>query len=275
MIKYINDYEKKYEQDLIKHLRGHNERFTGKVEFKNLYVYIVDENELIGGIALSCGWNWASMSKVHYKDLDTLKVLITNVWHQIQHEYLGIKFFSPIKERYDDFMSVGFTHQKKLEKLGEYDEFYYAVLTSYKESTKTSLEVIISDKPHEIYQKELDQKEEAFEKKHNLKDKTDDFMYIALEGDVCVGGVSGEIYEKTIYISRLAVDPAFKNQKIGSMLMKLVEEEAKTRGIQFLELGTTDFQARPFYEKLGYKVVFEMDDYPKGYKCYTLFKELL
>ena len=48
----------------------------------------------------------------------------------------------------------------------------------------------------------------------------------------------------------------------------------KVRSIKFLELGTTEFQAKPFYEKLGYKVVHEMDDYPKGYKCYTLFKEL-
>ena len=99
-------------------------------------------------------------------------------------------------------------------------------------------------------------------------------MFIALDGDQCIGGVSGDIYEKTIYVSRLAVDPLYKNQKIGSKLMSFVEEEANMRGIKFIELGTTDFQARPFYEKLGYKVVHETDDYPKGYKCYTLIKEL-
>lgn len=275
MIKYIKDIEKKYEQDLIKHLRGHNERFTGKVEFKNLYVYVVDENEFIGGIALSCGWNWASISMVYYKDLDTLKVLVTNVWNQIKDAYIGIKFFSPIKERYDDFISIGFIHQNKLEKLGEYEEFYYANMKALKEEALSEFQVIVSETPHETYQKELVLKEEAFEQKYGLKDKTDEFMWIALDEDICVGGVSGDIYEKTIYISRIAVDPAYKNQKIGTKLMHLVEEEAKSKGIKFLELGTTDFQARPFYEKLGYKVVHEMDDYPKGYKCYTLFKQLM
>ncbi|AUD63734.1 hypothetical protein BK010_09070 [Tenericutes bacterium MO-XQ] len=274
MIKYIKDQDKKFEQDLIKHLRGHNEKFTGKVEFKNLFVYIVDKSTLIGAISLSCGWNWASMSKVYYKDIEILQVLISKVWHHIKSDYLGIKFFSPIKERYDDFISVGFTHQIKLEKLGEYEEFYYAKLTSLKENIDSNLEVLVSDKPHDIYQKQLDEKEEAFEKKYGLQDKTNEFMFIALDGEICVGGVSGDIYENTIYVSRLAVDPLYKNQKIGSKLMSLVEEEAKIRGLKFIELGTTEFQARPFYEKLGYKVVHEMDDYPKGYKCYTLFKEL-
>ena len=274
MITYIKDNEKKYEQDLIKHLRGHNERFTGKVEFKNLYVYIVDETEFMGGIALSCGWNWASISKVYYKDQKILEALITYVWHHIKDAYIGIKFFSPIKERYNHFISAGFTHHIKLENLGEYKEFYYAKMISMSKEVSTEFKVIVSDEPHDIYQKELDKHEEAFEKKHGLKDKTDEFMFIALDGDMCVGGVSGDIYEKTIYVSRLAVDSSYKNQKIGSKLMSMVEEEAKEKGIKFLELGTTEFQAKPFYEKLGYKVVHEMDDYPKGYKCYTLFKEL-
>ena len=159
MIKYIKDQDKKFEQDLIKHLRGHNEKFTGKVEFKNLFVYIVNKDLLVGGISLSCGWNWASMSKVYYKDFEILQVLISKVWHHIKSEYLGIKFFSPIKERYDDFIKIGFTHQKKLENLGEYEEFYYANMRALKNNLTTNLKVIVSDKPHDIYQKELDQKE--------------------------------------------------------------------------------------------------------------------
>jgi hypothetical protein len=37
---------------------------------------------------------------------------------------------------------------------------------------------------------------------------------------------------------------------------------------------TLSFQARPFYEKLGYKLFGELVDYPKGHTTYCLVKKL-
>ena len=273
MITYIKDHEKTYEKDLIKHLRGHNETFTGKVEFKDIYAYLVEGQNLIGAIQVSNGWNWATISKVFYKDKEVLRKLIVRVFQEIKAESIGIKFFSPIKSRYHDFISVGFEHSNHIIGLGEYEEFYYANYTGDNVDLDSS-DVMITYEPNEVYQEILTKKEKAFEISHNIRDKQGEFMWIALEDDVCVGGISGDYYEKTIYVSRLAVDPRYKHQGIGTKLMMIVEEDARSKGYQFIELGTTDFQARPFYEKLGYKVIHTMHDYPKGYNCYSLNKSL-
>ncbi len=273
MITYIDDHQKKYEQDLIKHLRGHNEKFTGKVEFKNIYAYLVKDQKLLGAIELSNGWNWASVSKVYYEHKKVLKKLTDRVFKEIKEESFGIKFFTPIKSKYDDFIEVGFIHSNHLKGLGEYSEFFYANYTGTKQEVDSS-EVILAYEPHENYQKILEKEDQKFHQDHHIKDKTGEFMWVALDDKVCVGGVSGDYYEKTIYVSRLAVDHAYKLQGIGRKLMEMVEKDARSKGFKFIELGTTDFQARPFYEKLGYKVVHTMKDYPKGYNCYSLIKSL-
>ena len=40
-------------------------------------------------------------------------------------------------------------------------------------------------------------------------------------------------------------------------------------------LTTFSFQARPFYEKSGYEVVADIQDYPKGHSHHVLKKNLL
>jgi hypothetical protein len=39
-----------------------------------------------------------------------------------------------------------------------------------------------------------------------------------------------------------------------------------------LWLDTFSFQARPFYEKLGYEVFGQLEDYPRGHSRYFLQK---
>ena len=52
------------------------------------------------------------------------------------------------------------------------------------------------------------------------------------------------------------------------------ERFAKEKGFAYIRTETTDFQAKPFYEKLGYRVFGELTDYPKGHTTYCLVKEL-
>ncbi len=39
-----------------------------------------------------------------------------------------------------------------------------------------------------------------------------------------------------------------------------------SRGCTYAHLNTFSYQARPFYEKRGYEVFAELDDYPKGHQ---------
>lgn len=275
MIKYIKDENKKYEQDLIDTLVSYNEQFTGKVEFRNLYVYHIKNGDFKGGIQLSCGWNWASVKKVYYQDQNTLKKLIDHVLMSLDDTMLGIKFFTSVKERYKDFISVGFELVNQLENIGEYKNFYYANYKKPKEiHLHKDVEITISEVPILAYQNILNEKETMFETLNSIVNQTGNFLWVALDDDYFVGAISGEYYGKTASFERLAVIPSYRHQGIGKQLMMLAEEDARLNMAHFIELGTTSFQARFFYEKLGYHVIYTMIDYPKGYECYSLQKNL-
>ncbi|MCI0710299.1 MAG: GNAT family N-acetyltransferase [Chloroflexi bacterium] len=78
------------------------------------------------------------------------------------------------------------------------------------------------------------------------------FVY---EDDVLIGGVYGYFTPHWLYVDTLWVSPANRSQNLGTRLMTAVEQAAVRRGIMRAFLGTSDFQARPFYERLGYSVI--------------------
>ena len=49
---------------------------------------------------------------------------------------------------------------------------------------------------------------------------------------------------------------------------------ARARGCRHARLDTFDFQARTFYEQLGYRVYAELPDFPEGHRQFHLIKEL-
>lgn len=58
------------------------------------------------------------------------------------------------------------------------------------------------------------------------------------------------------------------------MLMQLVESAAVERGCEWAWLDTFDFQALPFYKKLGFEVFSKLDDFPKGHQRIFLKKKI-
>ena len=61
---------------------------------------------------------------------------------------------------------------------------------------------------------------------------------------------------------------------VGRTLMQRAEEEALRRGCHQVWLDTFSFQARGFYEKLGYAVFGALDDYPVGHSRFFLRKTI-
>lgn len=274
MITYINDIQKKYENDLVKHLRAYNKKFTGETEFKKAYIYMVDDEKLIGAMTLSCFWDWATIGDVYYENIDVLKCLVQKGFELYKNQIIGVKFFSPVKDRFNDFLKIGFIHTKTLKNMGYSKDFYYADLYELKEKNSCKQQIIIESEAHDIYHRLAEAKFKAFQQKYHLTDKIDDLFIVALDQDTFVGGVSCDIYEDTIYISRLVVTKSHRGQDIGTHLMKKVEEEAKHRCIHLLQLGTCEFQAKDFYQKLGYEVVYERKEHPRGFKAFTLIKRI-
>lgn len=60
----------------------------------------------------------------------------------------------------------------------------------------------------------------------------------------------------------------------GSALLRSVEDYAARQGCTLAYLETTSFQARPFYENLGYRVFGELAGISKGCTLFFLRKDL-
>ncbi|BAU11864.1 putative N-acetylmannosamine-6-phosphate epimerase superfamily protein [Leptolyngbya sp. NIES-3755] len=76
-----------------------------------------------------------------------------------------------------------------------------------------------------------------------------------------------------LLIEALWVEESLRHQGFGRQLMRVAEQEAKQRGCTEAILDTFSFQAKGFYEKLGYEMFAQVDDYPSGYSFFQLKKE--
>ena len=100
-------------------------------------------------------------------------------------------------------------------------------------------------------------------------------IFIRNKAAEVVGGVIANCFGGWVYISLLWVDKPLRNLGYGTQLMHKLEAEAIQLGCQNAHLDTYSFEARPFYERLGYELFATLEDYPKGYCKYFLKKRLV
>jgi GNAT superfamily N-acetyltransferase len=91
---------------------------------------------------------------------------------------------------------------------------------------------------------------------------------------VVVGGILGHTRWRWLYIAKLWVDDGARGQGLGTRLLAAAEDLARSRGCTDVSLDTFDYQARPFYEKLGYELFGTLEGYPPGSRQYYLRKRL-
>lgn len=77
-----------------------------------------------------------------------------------------------------------------------------------------------------------------------------------------------------LVIELLYVPEAMRGQGLGRQLVARAEQTALSRGCHSAWLDTFAFQARGFYEALGYEVFGTLDDYPAGTARYFMRKRL-
>ncbi len=93
------------------------------------------------------------------------------------------------------------------------------------------------------------------------------------EGTVA-GGLFGQIAYDWLHIDYLVVAETLRGNGLGRKLMTQAEQIAREHGCVGVYLDTLSFQARPFYEKLGYAVFGELEDRPRGGAHYFLKKRI-
>ena len=90
-----------------------------------------------------------------------------------------------------------------------------------------------------------------------------------------VAGLLGQTQHGWLHVGWLWVSEELRNQRIGTELMRRAEAEALERGCHHAHLTTLDFQARDFYERLGYAVFGVLENYPRPHKRFFMQKPLV
>ena len=89
-----------------------------------------------------------------------------------------------------------------------------------------------------------------------------------------VGGLWGRTAYDWLFVELLFVPESLRGGGLGSELMKRAEDEALARGCHSAWLDTFEFQARGFYERLGYTCFGELPNYPADSARYFMKKPL-
>ena len=100
-------------------------------------------------------------------------------------------------------------------------------------------------------------------------------IYAEVEPHKLIGGLICHIDWGWLEVDTIWVDIDYRKQGIGQYLVISTEQKAKNKGIKRAKLCTFDFQALPFYQKLGYTVYGKLEDFPEGHTLYYLKKILL
>ena len=89
-----------------------------------------------------------------------------------------------------------------------------------------------------------------------------------------IAGAAGRTFGNWLQLSTLWVSEELRGKAMGSQILKSFEDAGKKRGCTTCLLDTLNFQARPFYEKYGYKTQWVQQNYPKTGCKYFMTKTL-
>jgi GNAT superfamily N-acetyltransferase len=90
-----------------------------------------------------------------------------------------------------------------------------------------------------------------------------------------VGGALARWWGECCELQQIWVDEHHRTGGIGRRLVRMVEDEARTRGCSLVYLDTFTFQAPAFYLKLGYEVACELKGFPNNVSKFIMRKGLL
>src|SRR5262249_38712206 len=135
------------------------------------------------------------------------------------------------------------------------------------------LHVIWNDNPSVETRENLVQKIDAFHHR-TFPSKFERFVLSLQDDAACLkGGVSGLMYCNWLRVDGLWVDDGLRHRGIGTELMICAENHAIERSCHSAWLTT--FQARGFYEAVGYELSATLDNHPAGQTQYFLRKRLI
>ncbi|MFH0767534.1 MAG: hypothetical protein V1920_05525, partial [Bacillota bacterium] len=113
-IKYINDVNLKYNQNIIDGLQSYNRNQSGYREKDYRDFYVFDDDTLVGACHTKLYADWCHINGLYYKDIDVLKAIMNDVKKHYRDTVVGISFDSVSEQRVMDFKGIGFSIEGKL-----------------------------------------------------------------------------------------------------------------------------------------------------------------
>ncbi len=89
------------------------------------------------------------------------------------------------------------------------------------------------------------------------------------------GGILAYVWGKWLHVDILWLKDEIRGQGWGTKLMEAAHQIAREKGALGAFLDTFDWQAQPFYERLGYELVFTLEGVPEGHNRYYMRKQPL
>jgi len=101
------------------------------------------------------------------------------------------------------------------------------------------------------------------------------FGFQVFDGDALVGGACGTTgMGNWAWVELLYVDEKYRDKDIGTKLIEKVEAFAREHKCTGVHLKTWDWQAKGFYEKVGFTCYGILENNPPGGSCHYMKKEL-
>jgi len=274
-IRFINDTKFEYNKDVMNGLQSYNRSQTGYREKDYRDFYVFEDGILVGACHTKQASDWCKINGIYYKDIDVLKALLNDVRKFYRGNVEGIQFDTVQDQRSLDFQSIGFGVHGELNDMpiGNTNTFLVDTELEHLE-TSGDYHLNSSSEPIQPHDKVLKSEMKKYRKSLDFSTEKIDLQFVVLDGDKFVGGIYGHFQFEYLFINVLFVDKKYRGNRLASKLMHMMETEAVKQGVTNIYLTTFKFRALGFYKKRGYEVVMTIEDFPKGFEEYTLYRQM-
>ncbi len=87
-----------------------------------------------------------------------------------------------------------------------------------------------------------------------------------------IAGATGRDHYSQFYLDNIWVKEEYRSRGIGTSIHEKVTACAKRCGCRRVQLNTLNPKAVTLYQRLGYEILAEIDDYADGFKLYYMAK---
>jgi GNAT superfamily N-acetyltransferase len=99
-------------------------------------------------------------------------------------------------------------------------------------------------------------------------------FFLRDESGAIRGGVMAYVWARWLHVDTVWIEEEFRGQDWGTRMLEAAHELGREKGAQAAFLDTFSWQARPFYERLGYEVVATVG-MPEGHERHYMVKSLV